>query len=96
MADRGVGGLVAVAGRVDITKRIRVPVEVTVEGRGVVDVAEEGVLGEEAAEFGIEVAGLGVVEAGFLVELVASESEAVLGGVELLWEAVITPGILGN
>lgn len=96
MADRGVGGLVAVAGRVDITKRIRVPVEVTVEGRGVVDVAEEGVLGEESSQFGIEVAGLGVVEAGFLVELVSGEPEAVAGSVQLGGEAVVTPGILGN
>ena len=48
------------------------------QARRLVDLAEVGVLGEEATELGIEVAGLCVVEAGLGVPDVAGEGEAVL------------------
>jgi hypothetical protein len=67
-----------------------------VERRRLIDLTEVGVLCEESSEFGIEVAGLGVVEARLVVEDVAGEGETILGGVELLWEAEVAPGILGN
>ena len=58
-----------------------------------IDLAEVGVLCEESAELGIEVAGLGVVEAGLLVPDVACEREAVGGVVELAREAEVAPGV---
>jgi hypothetical protein len=66
------------------------------EAGWVVVVTEEGVLGEESSEFGIEVAGLGVVEAGLLVVDVSGEGEAVRRGRQLTWETEVAPGILGN
>ena len=77
--------------RIDIPRRVLVRVEVPVQAGGVVNVAEEGVLGEEASQLRIEVAGFGEVEAGLSIEEVAGEAEAVSGGVELCWEAVVAP-----
>jgi hypothetical protein len=72
------------------------PVHIPVQRGRLIDLAEEGVLGQESSEFGIEVAGFGVVEPGLLIPDMAREGEAVLGGVELGWEAEVAPGILGN
>ena len=80
---------------IDVADRVVRRVEVPVQARRVVDVAEEGVLGEEASEFRIEVAGLGEVEARLSVKEVAGEAEAVQALVEFRWEAVVAPGILG-
>jgi hypothetical protein len=46
--------------------------------RRVVDLAEIGVLADEARQLGIVVTRPGVVEAGLLVELVAGEAEVVV------------------
>src|SRR5262249_28218691 len=61
--------------------------------RWVIDLPEERVLCQEATELGIEVAGFGVVEAGFFVPDVAGEGEAVLGGVGVGREAEVAPGV---
>jgi hypothetical protein len=66
------------------------------EARWIVLCSEEGVLGEESTEFGIEVAGLGVVEVRLGVVVVAGEGKAVAGGFELFGESEVAPGILGN
>ena len=66
------------------------------ERRGIVDLPQVAVLCEESTEFGIEVAGLGVVELGLGVVVVARKREAVLGVVQLGWKAEVAPGILGN
>jgi len=70
-------------------------VEVAVERGWFIDLSEEGVLGEEPPELGIEVAGLCVVEAGLGVEDVAGEGEAVGGLGELSGESEVAPGVLG-
>ena len=82
--------------KVDARDRVVARVCVAVEGGWLVDLTEEGVLGEESSEFGIEVAGLGVVEAGLLVPDVAGEGEAVLRVVELYRESEVAPGVLGS
>src|SRR5262249_46648443 len=82
-----------VPGRVDVEGRPVSSVEVAMEARWVVLGSQERILGEESSEFGIEVAGFGVVEARLLVPDVACEGEAVLGGVELLREAEVAPGV---
>jgi hypothetical protein len=67
-----------------------------VQTRRLVDLPEVAVLRQESPEFGIEVAGLGVVQPGFRIEDVAGEGEAILGAVELGGETEVAPGILGN
>jgi hypothetical protein len=71
-------------------------VSVAVEGGRLVDLAEERVLCQEAAEFGIEVAGFRVVEARLGVEDVSGEGEAVGAVGQFFWESEVAPGILGN
>ena len=61
--------------------------------RRLVDLAQVGVLCEESSEFGIEVAGLGVVEAGLLIPDVASEGEAVGDSGEFVGESEVAPGV---
>ena len=56
--------LCRVPGRIHEPRRVCMGVEVPMQTRWVIDLAQEGVLGEESSELGIEVAGLGVVEAG--------------------------------
>ena len=63
------------------------------QARRLVDLPEVRVLGEESSEFGIEVAGLCVVEAGLGVEDVAGEGETVVAVVELRRESEVAPGI---
>ena len=65
------------------------------QARRLVDLAEEGVLGEESSELGIEVAGFCVVKAGLLIPDVAGEGEAVGGLGELSGESEVAPGVLG-
>jgi len=83
-------------GGVDVEGRPIPAVQVAMQARRLVDLAEVAVLCEESSEFGIEVAGLGVVEAGLGVVDVSGEGEAVLGVVELRRESEVAPGILGN
>src|SRR6266851_4893582 len=78
---------------VDKPRRIVVCVEVPVQRRWVVDLAEEGVLTDEPPDLGVEVAGLGVEEAELRIPLVAGEREAVLGGSEFSRESEVTPGV---
>jgi hypothetical protein len=66
------------------------------EGRWVVLGSEEGVLGQEPPQLGIEVAGLCVVEAGLLIPDVSGEREAIFRAVQLAGESEVAPGILGN
>src|SRR5262249_20879939 len=58
-------------------------VEVPVQARGVVDLAQGTVLSREPVDFGIVEASPGKPEPSFLVIDVARESEAVLGGCQL-------------
>jgi hypothetical protein len=67
-----------------------------VEAGRVVDASQEGVLADESPQLRIEVPRLSEEEVGFSVVEVSCEGEAVLGGLELLWEAEVAPGILGN
>jgi len=84
-----------VPSEVDVPRRVRVRVEVPVETGRFVDVSEEGVLCSESSCSGVVEAGLGEVEIGLLVPEVTGEGEAVSGAGELVWEAEVTPGILG-
>ncbi len=76
---------------VDKPRRIVVCVEVPVQRRWVVDLAEEGVLTDEPPDLGIEVACLGVEEAQLGVPLVAREREVVPRGGQLGRETEVTP-----
>ena len=60
------------------------------------DLPQERVLGDEASDLRIVEPRLREEEARLLVPDLAGEAEAVLGGVELLWEPEVAPGILGN
>src|SRR5207245_9437089 len=79
-------------GRIDIPERVVVGVEIPVQTRRVVDLAEEAVLAEETTETWGEVPCLGGEEARLRVPLVTGEGEAVLGGVELFGGAGGAPG----
>ena len=84
------------SGGVDVEGRPVPPVQVAMEAGRFIDLAEVAVLGEESPEFGIEVAGLCVVEPGLFVPDVSGEGEAVLGVVQFVGESEVAPGILGN
>jgi hypothetical protein len=77
-------------------RRVVGRVDIAMERRRLIDLAEEAVLGEKSSQLGIEVSSFRVVEAGFGVEDVASEGEAVGALCELCGESEVAPGILGN
>src|SRR5262249_5982326 len=85
--------LAVVAGWIDEARRVVVRVEVPVETRRVVDLAEEGVLAGESSDLGIEVASLGVEEAELRIPFVAGEGEVVPGGGQFRRESEVAPGV---
>jgi hypothetical protein len=66
-----------VPGGVDEVCRPVARIQIPMEARRLVDLAQVAVLRQEAPELGVEVPGLGVVEAGLLVVDVSGEREAV-------------------
>ena len=78
---------------IDKPRGICVGVEVTVETRRVVDLAEERILAGESTNLGIEVPCLGVEEAQLRIPLVAREGEAVPGSSQLGRESEVAPGV---
>jgi len=75
---------------------IGVAVEVAVQRRRLIDLAEEAVLAQESPELRVEVPRLGVEETCLGVPQVTGEGEAVLGRGQLRGEAEVAPGVLGD
>jgi hypothetical protein len=70
-------------------------VEVAMQTRRVVELAEEGILAGESSDLGVEVPCLGVEEAQLGIPLVAGKGDAVSGGGQLSRESEVAPGVLG-
>ena len=86
-------GLSLMAGGIDVAHRVRVRVEIAVEARRIVDLAEVAVLTEESPERWIEVPGLGVEQPNLRIPLVTRKGKTVLGSNELIGEAEVAPGV---
>jgi hypothetical protein len=71
-------------------------VQIPMQTRRFVDLAQVAVLADETSELRVKKARFRKVEPGLGVEDVTGEREAVGGGRELVGESEVAPGILGN
>ena len=66
------------------------------QARRLVYVPQERVLADEPSQLWVIEASLCEEQARLLIPDVTGDGEAVLGGVEFLWETEVAPGVLGN
>ena len=77
--------------RIHVERRPVVAIRVPMETRRIVQLTEERVLRDESPQLRVEVASLGEDQVRLSVVEMSCEGEAVLGEVQLGWEAEVAP-----